>query len=155
MRIATWFHAAAVAAIAAFGCSTDFAQAAGSEPRIVLKGHDPVAYFTEGKPVMGSARFSHDWDGARYHFASAGNRERFAGDPDRYAPRYSGYCTGSMSKGIRNEGDPEIWTIVDGKLFFFGSGKGREVGLAAREKLRADPVGVQALAQKHWETLRR
>ncbi len=145
----------AVAATAAVAILSASAQSTGPETRIALKGHDPVAYFTEGKPVQGSPRYAHDWDGARYHFASAGNRERFAGDPDRYAPRYSGYCTGSMSKGIRNEGDPEIWTIVDGKLFLFGSGKGREVGLAARQRLRADPAGVQALAQKNWEALGR
>ncbi len=155
MRIARALHVAAVTAIACIACLSAFAQATGSEPRLVMKGFDPVAYFTQGKPVVGSARFSHDWDGGRYQFASAGNRDLFAGDPDRYAPRYSGYCTGSMSRGVRNEGDPEIWTIVDGKLFLFGSGKGREVGLAARERLRADPAGVQALAQKNWESLRR
>lgn len=154
MRIASALHAAA-AVVASIACLSAIAQTAGSDPRLVMKGYDPVAYFTQGKPVMGSASYSHDWDGGRYQFASAGHRDLFAGDPDRYAPRFSGYCTGSMSRGVRNEGDPEIWIIVDGKLFLFGSGKSREVGLAARERMRADPAGMQALAQKNWDALRR
>jgi YHS domain-containing protein len=65
-------------------------------------------------------KFAYDWDDGRYHFASAMHREMFAKDPERYAPQFGGYCTGSMSRGVRNEGDPEGWTIKDGKLYVFG-----------------------------------
>jgi len=30
--------------------------------RLVLQGHDPVAYFTDGKPVKGDPRFAYDFD---------------------------------------------------------------------------------------------
>lgn len=94
-----------------------------SGPRVVLKGYDPVAYFTDGRPVKGSPQNSYDWDGERYHFASAANRDKFAANPERYAPEFGGYCTGSMARNVRNEADPEAWIISDGKLYVFGQVK--------------------------------
>ena len=126
--------------------------ASAGEPRVVLKGYDPVAYFTDGKPVKGEARYSYDWDDQRFHFASAKHREMFAGDPDRYAPQFSGYCTGSMSRGARNEGNPEAWVIVDNRLFVFGA-KDPEAARMAREAALKDPAAFRvklANAEKNW-----
>ena len=95
--------------------------------RVVLKGHDPVAYFTDGKPVMGNPKISYDWDDARYYFASAKSRATFAADPDRYVPQFGGYCTGSMSRGVRAEADPQAWVIVDARLYVFGQVKFKEI----------------------------
>jgi hypothetical protein len=104
--------------------SASFAQGAGSSSlRVVLKGYDPVAYFTEGRPVKGSPEIKHDWDGERFLFSTVANRDRFAADPERYAPQFAGYCTGSMAKGVRNEADPEAWIIADGRLYVFGQVK--------------------------------
>lgn len=131
------------------------AQNASPAPlRVVLQGHDPVAYFTEGKPVKGSAKFSYDWDEARYYFASAANRDLFAGDPDRYAPQFAGYCTASMTRGVKAEGDPETFAIVDGKLYLIGAGKGKEVAMRARERLTTDPTMI-ATAEKKWAEARK
>ncbi|MGH8674077.1 MAG: YHS domain-containing (seleno)protein [Burkholderiales bacterium] len=112
----------ASAFVAVFAHGTALSQDAGTL-RVVLKGHDPVAYFTDGKPVKGDPKISYDWDEGRYYFANARNRSMFAGDPERYAPQFGGYCTGSMSRGVRNEGDPEGWVISDGKLYVFGAAK--------------------------------
>jgi len=115
-----------------------------SEVRVILKGHDPVAYFTDGKPVKGSAAISYDWDDGRYYFANAKNRDLFKADPDRYAPRFAGYCTGSMSRGVRNEGNPEAWIIADGKLYVFGGVKFRDMAVADRQQLVAWIDGAKA-----------
>ena len=115
-----------------------FAQDKSAAPlRVVLKGHDPVAYFTEGKPVKGVPEIAYDWDGERYLFSSAANRSKFVADPDRYAPRFSGYCTGSMSRGVRAEGNPEAWIIADGKLYVFGGVKFRDIAASDRQQLTA------------------
>lgn len=123
------------------------AQSVPSAPlRVVLKGHDPVAYFTEGRPVKGSAEFKHDWDGERYLFSNAGNRDKFAADPERYAPQFGGYCTGSMSRGVRNEADPEAWIISDGRLYVFGQ-------LKFKEMAQKDPEYLALRvpkAEKNW-----
>ncbi|HVF62640.1 MAG TPA: YHS domain-containing (seleno)protein [Casimicrobiaceae bacterium] len=103
--------------------ATAFAQGTASGPRVVLKGYDPVGYFTEGRPMKGLAQFNYDFDGERYLFSSAANRDRFAAHPERYAPQFAGYCTGSMSRGVRNEADPEAWIIADGRLYVFGQVK--------------------------------
>jgi YHS domain-containing protein len=137
-----------------------FAQSGAPSPvRVALKGYDPVAYFTEGKPVKGSATLAHDFDEARYYFSSPKHRDLFAGNPDRYAPRFGGYCTGSMSRGVKNEGDPEIWVIEDGRLYVFGSGKGDEEGKAKGRagvaKLKADPKQLADLARRNWEGMKK
>src|SRR5262249_39159083 len=59
-----------------------------------IGGYDPVAYFTEKKPVKGDPQFSAEWKGATWHFASAANRDAFKADPAKYAPQYGGDCGG-------------------------------------------------------------
>ena len=82
-----------------------------------IEGVDPVAYFTEGKPVEGKSEFSHDWMDATWYFVSAENRDLFAADPDKYAPQYGGYCAWAVSQGYTAKIDPAAWEIVDDKLY--------------------------------------
>lgn len=124
---------------------------AGENVRLVLKGYDPVAYFTASKPVKGDAKYSYDWDEGRYHFASARHRDMFAGNPEKYAPQFGGYCTGSMSRGVRNEGDPEGWTIKDGRLYVFGAAKFKAIAESDPEYL---PSRLDN-AKKNWQEKRR
>jgi YHS domain-containing protein len=58
---------------------------------VAIKGYDPVAYFTDGEAVKGKRNFSHNWNEAKWYFATAANRDLFASDPERYAPKYGGY----------------------------------------------------------------
>ncbi|MFO0989297.1 MAG: YHS domain-containing (seleno)protein [Alphaproteobacteria bacterium] len=82
-----------------------------------IGGYDPVAYFTENKPVKGSPQFSAEWKGAVWHFASAANRDAFKADPARYAPQYGGYCAFGASEGYAVKTEPDAWSIVGGKLY--------------------------------------
>lgn len=111
-------------------------------PSVSLRGYDPVAYFTEGRPVKGSADINYDFDDARYLFSSQKNRERFAATPDRYTPQYSGLCATGMALGAKAVADPTVWKIVDGKLYVFSSPH-------AREKFESDPA-MLARAQQNW-----
>lgn len=88
-----------------------------SEGGAAIRGHDPVAYFTEKKPVKGSEQFTHQWKGAVWRFSSAANRDRFAADPDQFAPRYGGYCAYGVANGYTVGIDPAAWSVLDGKLF--------------------------------------
>jgi YHS domain-containing protein len=58
---------------------------------IAIKGYDPVAYFTMGKPVKGSDQFTYEWKGAKWQFSSREHLDLFSADPDKYAPQYGGY----------------------------------------------------------------
>ncbi len=58
---------------------------------VAIKGYDTVAYHTESRAVKGKSEFSYEWTDAKWLFVSAGNRELFAADPERFAPQYGGY----------------------------------------------------------------
>ncbi len=79
---------------------------------VAIEGYDTVAYFTRGEPVRGDPAYTHDWQGARWQFSSADHRDRFAGTPDKYAPRYGGFCSGAMAFGWKFRADPEAWKII-------------------------------------------
>ena len=82
-----------------------------------ILGHDPVAYFTEGRPVPGSDAHVHTWKGAKWKFASAAHLEMFKAHPERYAPQYGGYCAYGVAKGDLVKIDPEAFAVIDGKLY--------------------------------------
>jgi hypothetical protein len=84
---------------------------------VALHGHDAVAYFTENKAVPGSAAFEQVWGGARWRFASAANRDRFAAAPATYAPQYGGYCAWAVSRNYTADIDPQAFAVVNGKLY--------------------------------------
>ncbi|MEH6630404.1 MAG: YHS domain-containing (seleno)protein [Halopseudomonas aestusnigri] len=84
---------------------------------IAINGFDPVAYFTEGKPVEGMAEFSAQWKEATWHFSSKENRAVFLATPEKYAPQYGGYCAFAMSYDAFATTVPEAWSIEDGKLY--------------------------------------
>ena len=58
---------------------------------VAVKGYDPVAYFTDAKPVKGRAEFEYHWQGAEWRFANAKHLELFKATPEKYAPQYGGY----------------------------------------------------------------
>jgi YHS domain-containing protein len=85
--------------------------------RLAIKGYDPVAYFTDAKPVEGNAKYSAEYNGATYHFASAEHQSLFNGDPAKYAPQYGGYCAFGVTQEKKYDIDPNAWAVVDGKLY--------------------------------------
>ena len=84
---------------------------------VILAGHDAVAYFTQGKPTAGSEKFTAQHDGAVYRFASAGNRDLFRANPDKYAPAYGGYCALGTSFGKKFDVDGQAFRVVEGRLY--------------------------------------
>jgi YHS domain-containing protein len=114
---------------------------------VAIEGTDPVAYFTESRPVEGSSDFEHEWMGASWRFVSAENRDRFAADPEKYAPQYGGYCAWAVSQGYTAKIDPEAWTIVDDKLYLNYS---KDV----RTQWSGDIPGNVAKGDANWPKLR-
>lgn len=113
-RIGRFLAAAAMslAVVVAHAAPEIYADADGA-----IRGYDPVAYFTAGKPIKGNKTFQHQWRGATWSFASAENRDLFAVDPERYAPQFGGYCAFGVANGYTPAIDPNAWAIVDGKLY--------------------------------------
>ena len=121
-RINRWFVVSLfIAAVLALSW-TGTKQAAAKSPvykggGIAIDGTDPVSYFKQGKPVRGSKKFSHKWNGATWLFSSEENRAAFAAKPRAYAPQYGGYCAYAVSKGYTAPTVPHAWKIVGGKLY--------------------------------------
>ena len=82
-----------------------------------IRGYDPVAYHLEMAPIKGDSKFSFEWKGHEWRFKSAENRDLFIADPDKYAPRYNGFCAWAASQGYLASTVPEAWTIRDGRLY--------------------------------------
>ena len=114
---------------------------------LAISGYDPVAFFTDGKPTVGSADFELRYGGATWRFANIGNREAFAARPDVYMPKYGGYDPLGVARSVAVAGNPTVWIIVGQRLFlFYDDGR--------RGKFTADPVRVIDSADRKWPDLR-
>ena len=115
----------------------------GADANLMLKGHDPVAYFTLGKHTPGRTDIKADHDGVTYRFMSDGNKAMFLKEPLKYVPQYGGYCANGIAYGIPWGGDPDTWKVIDGKLYIFG-GEGSKKYFLVDEKVNL------ALADRYW-----
>jgi hypothetical protein len=106
--------------VAAYPLATAPSAVAQDVP-LAIKGYDPVAYFTDGRPTPGRPDIQYQWDEHAYRFATVEHRELFRADPARYAPQFGKYCAMALAKGQIVVANPENWLISDGKLFVFGS----------------------------------
>jgi hypothetical protein len=84
---------------------------------LAVKGYDPVGYFKANQPVKGSPEYTFDWNGAKWQFLSAENRDSFAASPEKYAPQFGGFCAWAVGHNYTADTDPEAWKIVNGKLY--------------------------------------
>jgi len=85
--------------------------------RVAVDGYDPVAYFTDGRPVRGTTQHRITHQGYEYRFASAEHLAAFRANPGRYLPQYGGYCAWAVAQGYTAPGNPQNWRVVDGKLY--------------------------------------
>lgn len=89
----------------------------GGRADVAILGYDAVAYFSAGRPIKGDPRFTHEWMGAKWQFASASNLGLFKADPEKYAPQYGGYCAYGVSQGHLVGIEPDKFKVLDGKLY--------------------------------------
>lgn len=113
------------------------------DARVMLKGADVVAYFTDGQYVQGNPAFKSTHEGVVFHFASADHKARFDAAPAQYLPQYGGYCTNGIVYGIPWGGDADTWKLIDGKLYIFG-------GQASKDAFELDQKANLALAERYW-----
>jgi hypothetical protein len=113
---------------------------------LALYGVDPVAYFTEGKPVIGKGDFEYRYAGAIWRFANPGNRAAFMADPEVYMPRFGGYDPVGVARGLSTAGFAELWAIHNQRLFLFYTAEARKAFL---EK----PETVIAAASARWSSV--
>jgi len=113
---------------------------------LVIEGYDPVAYFTDQKPVPGDPAHRTAWCGGVYQFANAGHKAMFDAEPAKYAPRFGGYCAYAASIDTISPISPDQWEVVDGRLIL-------QHNKRAWDKWHEDPEGNLIKADKNWPGL--
>ena len=141
-----------IAAIAFAATMATSAFAAGNDVNVTstdlaMRGIDPVSYFTEGQPLDGLVNITSEHNGAVYRFASEETKATFEADPEKYAPQYGGYCAFGLAMGFKFDGDPDLWRIVDDKLYL-------NLSPAVQERWQQDIPGFIETAEVNWDTIR-
>jgi YHS domain-containing protein len=110
---------------------------------IAIQGYDPVAFFTQNRPVKGRPEFESKYNGARYLFASAEDKSTFDANPAKYEPQFGGFCAYAASKNRTAPVKIEAFQIVNGRLLM-------QYDLDTRKEFSKDTQGNLQKADKNW-----
>ena len=110
---------------------------------LAIEGYDPVAFYTDGKAIVGSADIELRYAGVVWRFCNVGNRDAFAERPDVYMPQFGGYDPLGVARGVAVAGNPTLWAIRGEKLFLF-------YDRSRLETFNADPERAIAAAERRW-----
>jgi YHS domain-containing protein len=116
----------------------------GADSNLILRGNDPVAYFTERRPVAGNPAIKAEYNGVTYRFASEANRAEFLKNPARFEPAYTGFCASGAPYALKANIGAQVFIIYKGRLYLFGSERSRRGWLL-------DAKNNVALGDRYWE----
>lgn len=111
---------------------------------VMLHGFDVMGYYYKNKALPGSNRFTADWGGGTYWFSSAQYRSWFKSDPDRWVPRYGGWCAMSLTRGKKVDADPNFHVRRESGLYVFANNEQMQAWLT-------DEAKHEAQAKARWE----
>lgn len=114
---------------------------------VAIQGYDPVAYFTDGKPMQGTDEFTSKHEGAIYKFASADHKAMFDAEPAKFTPQYGGYCAYGLAQGSKASVEVDKFTVVDGKLYLNFNGD-------IQNRWAKDISGYVSKADKNWSAMK-
>lgn len=113
---------------------------------LAIGGYDPIAYFTQGKPVSGHDDIELRWGGGVWRFVNKGNRAAFRQHPEFYVPRFAGYDAYALSNGRTTRGHPNLWVRYKNSIYLFYSSVNRRLWQKNRDQTITS-------AEKAWKTL--
>lgn len=109
-----------------------------------MSGYSITSYQTEKKAVKGDPKFTKVFRGQVYHFAGEDAAKAFDTEPDRFIPKYDGYCAEGVAKGKRFPSDPTAFSVVDGRTYLFFDAK-------AKAAFDADAKAMIEKADADWK----
>ncbi len=130
-------------------CAVVFSVSAQAGPKNLdktgkaLQGYDPVAFFTDRKPVKGQPTIHSTVDGAKYYFATEEHKKMFDKNPSKYEPAYGGWCAWGVVKGDKIKIDPDAFQIADGRLLL-------QYNKSVRSTFNKDIQGNVKKADANW-----
>lgn len=104
----------AISIVPGLASAGDHASVANS--LVGVQGYDLVSYQL-GAPKKGEGSIATEYNSVTYLFANEANKKAFEASPAKYLPAYGGFCAYGVSVGKKFVGDPQVWKIVDGKLY--------------------------------------
>lgn len=113
---------------------------------VAIQGYDPVAFFTDNRPVKGNPQFQSEYHGAKYYFVSAEHKAAFDKEQAKYEPQFGGYCAYGASKGHTAPIKIEAWQIVNGRLLM-------QYDLGVKGEFNKDQPGNLRKADQNWPGL--
>jgi len=116
----------------------------GADDRLMLRGNDPLSYFTAPGPLKGDPAIRSIYDGDTYRFMNAGNKAAFDADPARYAPAWAGFCASGVHYALKAAIHADVYTVYKGRLFLFGSER-------SKANWAMDADANIALGDKYWQ----
>ena len=122
---------------------------------IAIGGYDPVAYFEQGEAKKGVESESVDYSGLKYFFSSTKNRRLFEENPEKYLPKYGGWCAYAVAENsIKMEPDPTEWQIQNGELQLFTSSWLTRLTGSLKDDWNEDPENYKIKADKNWDEIK-
>ncbi|MBO9491464.1 YHS domain protein [Endozoicomonas sp. G2_1] len=134
-----------LAAMLAFTATANAGEYQNSTPAV--QGYDVVSYHTGKRPIKGNGNFVATHKGATYIFANKANQEKFSANPEKYVPAYGGYCAFGVSVGKKFIGDPEVFRLVDGKVYL-------NLDAGIQDMWLKDVPGKINQADKNWKKIK-
>ena len=89
-----------------------------SDPRATRSPHQSHTFSID--PLSRSAQRERELRVAQLERAPRDHRF-MDGPPTKFLPQFGGYCAFALSKGRLSPVDPDVYKIVDGKLYMFQS----------------------------------
>ena len=114
---------------------------------VAISGYDTVSYFTKGKAVEGSHKFTATYKNAIYQFSSSENRDLFKSNPEKYAPQFGGFCAMGVALEKKLDVDPKAFRIVDNKLYL-------NLNSDVQKKWLTDVPGNINTAESNWPEIK-
>jgi len=124
------------------------------ESGYAVSGYDVVAYHglnqvevgqKQPEAIPGKKEITADFNGATWAFSSAENREMFVANPEKFAPQYDGHCAYGVSQGGKVPANPNLWRIIDEKLYV-------NINPAVVGFFEEDIPGLLKVAETKWES---
>ena len=125
-----------------------------NDKNVVLNGHDVVAYRTQDKALQGSASYSAEYDGVKFHFASADNRDMFVKDPAKYAPKYNAFCAfAAAHHNAKVPANADTFKLYNGELLVFFNDLNEGKKFNTKVPWNENEQAFYATANENWKTL--
>lgn len=113
-----------------------------------LKGFDPLSVY-DGKATKGDENITSSYQNAIYQFISSENKEVFDKTPEKYVPKYGGYCSIAISEGSLVEANPHSSLIQDGDLHVFYKDEEEDT----QDEWNENPIENKNKAEIAWRKL--